>query len=302
MLAAESGCKLKVHGSNEHAPGSPEKKRPATGGNEDDEILIVDESAPAWAQHMQKMMIKMMGVVDSTAGEARETRSIAQAARDDAAEAKIIAEKIGQEVEAMKKDIIDLRSTSTKPTMLKVESQSRGLHTAAVDTKREEEKKRTITFGDFPEDTKSEYIVSALSQKLAALRADLDTDGIFAYGRKFATRGGARFKTEAAMWSYLRDKGTERKFDIDGHTIYMNRDFRNSAEDEHRVKSVRKLVRAIIEHHGGDGTSTKTAIDTDYKRGIVWFKDARVGEYANGKMILKGSGSEVEERFTALMG
>ena len=81
----------------------------------------------------------------------------------------------------------------------------------------------------------------------------------------------------------------------------MNRDIRKSAEDEARDKAVRKLVRAIIEEEGGDGSATKKNIDADYRRGIVRYKDVRVGEYTNGKMELKGDANKLEGRYSRLM-
>eukprot|EP00973_Karenia_brevis_P030425 4194603-Karenia_brevis.AAC.1 len=56
--------------------------------------------------------------------------------------------------------------------------------------------------------------------------------------------------------------------------IYANTD---SLHDEHPAisKSVRKLVRTIIEMNGGNGKAIKEHIDTNYAQGIVWWKDLR---------------------------
>ena len=92
---------------------------------------------------------------------------------------------------------------------------------------------------------------------------------VFAYGRKFAIRGAARFETKEAMWSYLKGEDTKVHFDIHGHRIYINRDVRKTLEDEAKDKAVRKLVWAIIEEEGGDGATTKSNIESNYKRCIV---------------------------------
>jgi hypothetical protein len=272
--------KLKANGSNVEAPG----KKVARG-----EEYAVDESAPGWAQQMQRMMMSVMVKVDGTAAEVKEAKSLAQEAKNEAKEAKEVAVAMGGEVNIMKKEIAQMKGTGAKAAV----TLGGGV--------REEEKLRTITFGNFPEDTRSEYIIEEINKKVEAVKADLDANGVFAYGKKYAIRGGARFKTEESMMAFLRRDDTEAQFEVDGHRIYMNRDIRKSAEDEARDKAVRKLVRAIIEEEGGDGSATKKNIDADYRRGIVRYKDVRVGEYTNGKMELKGDANKLEGRYSRLM-
>ena len=67
-----------------------------------------------------------------------------------------------------------------------------------------DEKQRTITFGNFPEDTKSEYIIAVIKKKLELAQEELDADGVYAFGKKSTVRGAARFKTQEAMMAYLR--------------------------------------------------------------------------------------------------
>ena len=86
-------------------------------------------------------------------------------------------------------------------------------------------------------------------------------DEVFAFGKKWATRGAVRFKTEASMWSYLKDENTKSSFEFSGRKIYTNRAVRDNPEDEGRVNAVGKLVRAIIEqvieHEGGTSEGAK---------------------------------------------
>ena len=162
---------------------------------------------------------------------------------------------------------------------------------------------RTITFGDFSDDTKSEAIIDTLNKMISSVKDNIDE--VFAYGKKWATRGAVRFKTEASMWSYLKDENTKSSFDFSGTKIYTNRAVRDNPEDEGRVKAVRKLVRAIIEqvieHEGATGEGAKKEIDANYRKGIVRYKDVRVGEYKIGKMELKNDGTNLESRFNKLM-
>ena len=161
-----------------------------------------------------------------------------------------------------------------------------------------DEKQRTLTFGNFPEDTKSEYIIAAIKKKLELVQDELDADGVYAFGKKFAVRGAARFKTQEAMMAYLRKTDTEKQFEVDGHRIYMNKDVTKTPEDLAREKAVRKLVKAFIVGVGGDAELTKKDLHTDYRKGVVWYKEVRAEEYAGGKMHLKGEGTKVEALFS----
>ena len=111
-----------------------------------------------------------------------------------------------------------------------------------------DEKQRTLTFGNFPEDTKSEYIIAAIKKKLELVQEELDADGVYAFGKEFAVRGTARFQTQEAM---IRKADTEKQFEVDGHRIYMNRDVTKTLEDLAREKAVWKLVKAFIAGVGG---------------------------------------------------
>ena len=124
-------------------------------------------------------------------------------------------------------------------------------------SEQDDEKRRTITLGKFPEDTKSEYIIETIEKLIENFKQDIEDNGIFAYGKKFATMGAVRFKTEEAMWTYLKHDNTSKCMNTDGHTLYVNRAEQGTSDDQARTKAVRKLVRAIIEEEGG-GAHTKT--------------------------------------------
>ena len=103
------------------------------------------------------------------------------------------------------------------------------------------------------------------------------------------------------MWEHLKPDGSPASFQHNGKNIYTNRDVRGSTEDEARTKAVRKLVRTIIERVGTDGSATKALIDANYHKGIVRYKDVRVGEYIDGKMQLKGEAENLQAHFDSLM-
>ena len=103
------------------------------------------------------------------------------------------------------------------------------------------------------------------------------------------------------MLAYKRKTHTEKQFEVDGHRIYMNKDATKTPEDLAREKAVRKLVKAFIVGVGGDAELTKKDLHTDYRKGVVWYKEVRVGEYAGGKMHLKGEGTKVEALFSNYM-
>ena len=162
------------------------------------------------------------------------------------------------------------------------------------------EKSRTITFGKFPDDTKSERIIETIETVLKDFMHDIEDDGIFAYGKKFATMGAARFKTEEAMWKYLKKDSKSKCMKIDDYVLYVNRAEQGTSDDHARTKAVRKLVRAIIEEEGG-GAQTKTKIDTNYRRGTVWYHDVRMGDFRDGQMMLTNNGARFNEKFRQLM-
>ena len=94
----------------------------------------------------------------------------------------------------------------------------------------------------------------------------------------------------------MKREDTKAQFELDGRRMGINQDIRKSPFDEERDKAVWKLVRAIIEEEGGDASTVKEQIDGDYCRGIVRFKEVRVGEYVNGQMELKPAGVKLTNR------
>eukprot|EP00973_Karenia_brevis_P084811 11767724-Karenia_brevis.AAC.1 len=83
--------------------------------------------------------------------------------------------------------------------------------------------------------------------------------------------GVARFKTDQAMWDYMK---REPDLDFKGHQIlrFTDRPLPDDAAEAARQKAVRKVVRTIIECNGGEGRKIKQEIEADYKMGLVEWK------------------------------
>ena len=92
-------------------------------------------------------------------------------------------------------------------------------------TVEEEEKTRPLTFGNWPSGTDSIIIKEFIANHMKDWEAELDEDGIFAYGRDVATRGAVRFKTTTQMLRFVRRPGMEWKIkQSDGNIIYVHED------------------------------------------------------------------------------
>ena len=169
--------------------------------------------------------------------------------------------------------------------------------------KKTDKQQRTITFGTFPEDTKAETITGFIDNILKSVKADIEES--FAYGKKFAMRGAARFVSEEAMWKFMTANAGNHKHHFNGQDIYVNVDKgrERSETDKAREKAVRKLVRTIIEKNEGDGKEIKKSIHANFVRGIVYWNDMRVGEWQNESqtMSLKGTAISFTDHFENLM-
>jgi len=90
-----------------------------------------------------------------------------------------------------------------------------------------------------------------------------------------------------------------------GNTIYAKVHWTHD-DNPFKTKSIRKMVRVILEKQGGDGKKVKEEMmkGTSYPRGRVYFRGERVAEWdeAAGALILKGSGQEYEAAWKKYMG
>ena len=76
-------------------------------------------------------------------------------------------------------------------------------------------------------------------------------------------------------------------------------------EEINKDKAIRKLVRAIIETEVAEGltdaAATRSKIDAKYGKGVVTYKDVKIGAYVNGKMELFGEAERLRPKFDELM-
>ena len=166
-----------------------------------------------------------------------------------------------------------------------------------------EKRSRTVNFGQFPKDTKADEIKEFINKVMAGVE---DVEDMFAYGKKFVERGGARFVSKESMWKYMGVNAGSHTHDFKQTKVYCNPDSSavdKTSEPAKRERAVRKLVRAIIESKGGNGKAVKANIDKDYKNGVVWWQEQRVGEWdrKDCKMIFLGDGLAWEEAYKKLL-
>ena len=143
-----------------------------------------------------------------------------------------------------------------------------------------EKRKRSVVFGPFPKDTKADAITQFIN---TVMKEQTDIEETFAYGKKFAERGAARFKNSESMWNFMRANAGSHTHDFQGVRIYCNPDSAArdaDGEDATRERAIRKLVRAIIETKGSDGQAVKKDIDANYRKGVVWWQEVRVAEWS----------------------
>ena len=79
-----------------------------------------------------------------------------------------------------------------------------------------------------------------------------------------------------------------------------------ASKAEQLISAVRDMLEEtglpfIIENVQGESSETKAVIDADYRKGIVRYKDIRVGEYKDGKMELKGDAQQFKGHLDKLM-
>ena len=286
--------------------GSPDPKRAKPDDMMTELAVAKVEGMPPWALAMQEALMS------------HTTRQM-QGLRVEVDEAKAMAIECQSDVRALRQELQQVKDSQPSQTgsqqalrSIKVlESEFKTFKNARPNTaqssstcteKKLEERRRTVTFGTFPKDTKEVDIKAFIDQIMQPVKDDIEE--VFAFGLKRAERGAARFKDDKAMWKFMTDnKGQNKHSFQDGTSIYCNVDgvAQPDSDKAQKDKAVRKVVRAIIEQNGGDGGAVKPYLDTDYHRGLVWWRDERVAEWTDGRMRLMGAGSAYQEAFDLLM-
>jgi hypothetical protein len=159
-----------------------------------------------------------------------------------------------------------------------------------------EKKRRTLYFGKFPEDSKAATIEAFIKQWTKDSSEHVEE--VFAFG-KFAERGAARFLTEERMWEFMVANKGKLQWQVPGATVYASPDSVHDTSPD-KTKAVRKVVRLLIETHGGDGAKVKKDIAANYKKGKVWWRDSKFAAWDDeaGKMQVP---AEYQDAFDKLM-
>ena len=304
--AAASSRVLKTNGSH---PDAPVRK----GHKQEDEE---DESLPSTKADMNKILTlltkmqtenektnvsvkKMQKDVDEVKKEMKSTNEAVVA----------LGSEVWEAIGLQKKELESVRAKVMAPPAFSARTSAwatplAGTHPAqAIE---DDEKSRTITFGNWPTGTASQTIVDFIDTHMKNSKDDLvEDEGTFAFGKQTASRGAARFKTTALMLKYLRKQETNTKIKTDNMTIYINRDIHKPQEEIDKDRAIRKLVRTVIETETAAGTTdtdaTRRSIDAKYGKGIVNYKGIKIGEYKNGKMELFGEAKSLKPKFDELM-
>ena len=166
--------------------------------------------------------------------------------------------------------------------------------------KRAEERTRTVSFTNFPANTKEAIIKTFIAEKLSTFRQE-DIDEVYTFDKR-DTKGMARFRTMDAMWAFMAENVGKHKHEFEGNRIYVDVVDKNQ-KDWKREKAVRKIVRLIIEHNGGNGEQVKKELDISYRKGHVWKGDTQLAEWdkEEEKMKLMNEAMNYSSEFSALM-
>ena len=279
LASRESGAtdvrKLKANGSN---PSAPERKTFRT--NVEMQIDTI-EGMPAWAVAMQKsLMAHTSQQVSGLRREMDETAAVALQAQADLstmrkefqADVKSIRDEMKedrQQFSLLREECRQYPGPSPGEKMnWTAKGKGKGKDGGKL-AKKEEERSRTLTFSNFPEDTQEKDIIDEIKKKLKDSMEQVEE--VFAFA-KTGTRGAAKFTTEDALWKYTVDSKDSEVHEFQGRRIYSRAgNIGGDPSDANKEKAVRKVVRLLIERAGGDGAAVKKKIDAKYAWGGVWF-------------------------------
>ena len=296
----------------DHPVASPDREK--RGKRTEDQAIVPTESAPPWAVSMQQTIMDHVSMqVQGMKAEVDEAKALAMEAQEQVRDLRKEIQELRESRSASPATLRSLRSLEAEFKQLKastantlgLKSQNKNAN-APPDLKSggadAEKRARTVVFGTFPQETRSTDIKTWVDEVMK------DAEGVeesFAFGRKFAERAGVRFVSSDSMWKYMTDNAGSHKHSFKDTYIYCNPDNQADPQSESakRERAVRKLVRAIIETSGEDGNAVKQDIETQYRKGIVWWKDSRVGQWSHVdmQMHLLASGLQFQSAFDKLM-
>ena len=287
-----------------------------------------DEEAPKWATKMMKKIDKVVGKVDHIIRKAEEALRVSRQAQQEASSATIGLTAVESELQNLKVEMQKLPKLEVPEGALEqaiekfmetkwpclsgkhsgqtpadarlgnggdiVKGRGKGAEAA-------ERNSRTITFGRVPEGTMSTTITAFIKSTLGE-GPQADIEELFAYGKKFAERGGVRFRSCKTMWKYMEENAGNHKRMHGNTAVYVNvYDGGLTQLEKDTAKAVRKMTRAIIEEIGGDGQTVKEDIGANYTTVKVKYQGKLVAEWQDGEMKVLDDGKPFAARFRTLM-
>jgi hypothetical protein len=266
-------------------PEDPAQASKILATGKDDQIECeAEEDMKAMMRTMMSMMTKMESKIDAVTGDVAKVKHVADNAVAISTQTSEALEAVKAEVIALKESVVMKENltelvkrviTATPTGVSGSPIASAGHHgggkASGKGDKHIEKRRRTLYFGKFPDDSKADTIETFIKQWTQ--KSSEYVEEVFAFG-KFVERGAARFTTEERMWEFMIENKGKLQWQVPGTTVYANPDAVHDPFPD-KTKAVRKVVRLLIETHGGDGASIKKDITANYKQGKVWWKDSK---------------------------
>ena len=308
-MVHEGSRKLKANDSN---PDAPDKKNPRNVEASQPVDIEKIEGMPEWAVVMQRAL--MSHTTQQVQGLRIDVDEAMAAALQAQAEVRAARNEFQDEVRQIREQITEVKELRTEqPAAMRklnvLEDEFKKMKSAKANApktqsdqeeQKHEKRTRTVTFGQFPKDTKASAVKDFILNVMEPAMSDVEE--VFAFGKTRAERGAARFKTTDSMWKYMMDNSGNHKHLFGSTHIYCNADSVGAQEDQRkRERGVRKVVRMLIEQNGGNGEAVKQYVETDYRRGVVWFKDQRVAEWRDNQMHMVGEAVKWSAALQALL-
>lgn len=274
---------------------SNQRKEEARAKKDKEEIRADIQEAAAKAEHAAEV-----------ASQAKEATCVLKAEIEKLKKGEGLHEALQSAVDtalAGKADTAGSSRAETAWPMLGVKGRGKGKGPEGKGVEAKERQSRTLTFGQFEDGTEAATVKEFMETTLGKDTMK-ETEEVFAYGKRFATRGGVRFKSSAGMWKYMEEHAGKHQHEHGASKIYVNvHDGARPAGDLDKAKAVRKMTRAIIEVIGGDPIEVKLDMQPNYYgAGPFKYKGKKVAEWRDGEMKTLEDGKPFAARFRTLMG
>ena len=271
------------------------------------------EEPPAWAQQMQRTILKEMtsmirplttgmedfrtevnsiklhmGMVQAEAEEATTQAGLAHSAAEEAVK---LTQDLDEKVKKIEASMVTMSQVQNINEMFKTAGEAKPLNKNVVhnstagdaESEKTEQFKRTAFIGGFEEDSIKADVVHKVKDILKDVGG---VEDVFAYRR--GSIGFARFQSIGAMYKFLEQYNWKDgvKPTHNGKTLWATASRSPSDRRKRRILVTYKNV--IVDA----GLADASQIDFDVRRGILWMERTRVGEWAGdadtGRLLLSG--------------